>query len=124
MAKLDREALLAWGLDCERQLKEKSPVHYTPDILRQYFALANDAIKQLKVNSGKRPAHRPRGSGAGARVEALIAAGLSEDDAKRAVAAQLERTSAQIEKALRWHRSSRKMSKKSRVLRPGRRKSS
>jgi hypothetical protein len=124
MAKLGREALLAWGRDFEQQLRVrgKDGLHIPLDILGQYLALANDAIEQLKVSTGKRPAHRPKGTGAGAQVEALVATGLAEDDAKRVVAQGLDKTSAQIDKALRWHRGPRKASKKSRVPRQGRRK--
>jgi hypothetical protein len=127
MDELKREALLIWGRDFQRELDkhlkaaagEKHPLFVNLQVLLQYLVMANDIIIEridTGANAGKRPAHRPKGTGAGARVEALVATGLSEDDAKRAVANELGMAPVQLEKALRWHRRLRKAPKKSEVL--------
>jgi hypothetical protein len=115
MADHDPKALLVWGQEFHRELErhlkataagQASPLTIPPETLWQFLALANAAIERvLKLDStGGRPRNRPRGSGMGAHIEALIATGKTEDEAVAAVVKARGSTPEKARKALRWHR--------------------
>jgi hypothetical protein len=118
MPELDPKVLLAWGRDFHQQLEthheaiaahEKSELQIPTEVLRQFLTLALGIIERylalnLDATGGKRPRHRPKGTGMGAHIEALVATGVPEEDAVRSIAEARGSTPAQARKALQWHR--------------------
>jgi hypothetical protein len=102
-------ALLAWGRDYQRQLEgvQSGALHVPMEVLKQYIAKANEGLALLKERDAraiKRGGGRPKGTGMGDAVAALIASGAREDDAVRAIATEERKSPANVREALRRYR--------------------
>jgi hypothetical protein len=100
------DALLAWGRDYQRQLEEaqSGPFHVPKEVLKQYLAKANEGLELLKHGHARGAGGRPKGTGMGDAVAALIAAGAREEDAVRAIATAERKSPAVVRAALRRYR--------------------
>jgi hypothetical protein len=105
---LDNDVLLAWGRDWQRHLDgEAEPgrsYHIAAEVLKQYVTKANEGLALLKEREARKQGGRPRGSGIGAKVAALIACGVAEDDAVRMIAEAHHKPPEKVRETLRKHR--------------------
>lgn len=106
---LSTDLLLAWGLDWQQYL-DAGPgtgFHIPASVLKQYVAKANEGLALLKQRDARairRRGGRPRGTGMGDVVAALIASGAREEDAVHMIAKHQGKTVDKVRNALRRHR--------------------
>src|SRR5262245_44081138 len=107
----DVDVLLAWGRDWQRYL-EAGPgedLQISIPVRPQYGTLANEALtRQRPAPAVKRRGGRPKGTGMGDAVAALIASDVLEEDAVRIIAAHHGKPADKVRDALRRHRSRKK----------------
>ena len=106
----EKPRLLAWGRDWQHLL-ESGPGSgfHIPDlsILKEYVTRANEGLELLKQREERainRPGGRPRGTGMGDAAAALIATGVREEDAVRAIARNYRKSVDKVRDALRRSR--------------------
>jgi hypothetical protein len=106
MADYEPTTLLIWARDLLQKNEAGEALTVDRDTHRQFLVLAINAIERvLKLDAaGKRPRHRPSGTGMGAQVERHISTGKDEDEAIRAVAKEHSTALDKVRKAWRWHR--------------------
>jgi hypothetical protein len=101
------DTLLAWGKDWERHLAAGAgAISYQVPIpvLVEYLRTANEALALLAHRPGRPRVGRPPDSGIGTQAAALIANGVSEDDAVRIIAEHVKKSIKAVRRALRRRR--------------------